>query len=96
MKFGITIPRFEAPGGDAGIAAASLRVSPVTRTKAGLDSLWVMDHFFQIPPVGAAEEPMLEGYSALAVSSRASPSASRSVRSSPASPIDIRVCSSRR
>jgi F420-dependent oxidoreductase-like protein len=25
-----------------------------------------MDHFFQIPPIGAAEEPMLEGYSALA------------------------------
>ncbi len=67
----------------------SLRVSPVTRTRAGLDSLWVMDHFFQIPPVGAAEEPMLEGYSALALSSRASPSASRSARSSPASPIAI-------
>jgi F420-dependent oxidoreductase-like protein len=28
-------------------------------------SLWVMDHFFQIPPVGAAELDMLEGYTAL-------------------------------
>jgi F420-dependent oxidoreductase-like protein len=34
--------------------------------QAGLDSLWVMDHFFQIRTVGSAEEPMLEGWSALA------------------------------
>src|SRR5215212_12270565 len=64
MKFGITIPRFVAPGGDAGIAS-ELACSARDADQAGLDSLWVMDHFFQIPPVGAAEEPMLEGYSAL-------------------------------
>lgn len=29
-------------------------------------SLWVMDHFFQIPGVGPAEHEMLESYSALA------------------------------
>ena len=34
--------------------------------QGGLDSLWVMDHFFQIPMIGEADEPMLEGYSALA------------------------------
>ncbi|MGA7730704.1 MAG: LLM class F420-dependent oxidoreductase [Chloroflexia bacterium] len=34
--------------------------------QAGFDSLWVMDHLFQIPGLGQAEEPMLEGYSALA------------------------------
>src|SRR5438132_14003291 len=33
--------------------------------QAGFDSLWVMDHFFQIPGIGPAEWPMLEGYSAL-------------------------------
>jgi F420-dependent oxidoreductase-like protein len=33
--------------------------------EAGFDSLWVMDHFFQIPGLGQAEEPMLEGYTAL-------------------------------
>lgn len=32
---------------------------------AGFDSLWVMDHFFQIQGLGPAEEPMLEGYTAL-------------------------------
>src|SRR5215207_3898171 len=65
MKFGITIPRFVAPGGDAEIGPELAGIAR-DADQAGLDSLWVMDHFFQIPPVGPAEEPMLEGYSALA------------------------------
>src|SRR5919112_241346 len=64
MKFGITIPRFVAPGGDAGIASELAGIAR-DADQAGLDSLWVMDHFFQIPPVGPAEEPMLEGYATL-------------------------------
>ena len=31
----------------------------------GFDSIWVMDHFFQIRSVGATEEPMLEGWTTL-------------------------------
>jgi F420-dependent oxidoreductase-like protein len=65
MKFGITIPRFVAPGGDAGIGPELAGIAR-DADQAGLDSLWVMDHFFQIPPVGPVEEPMLDGYSALA------------------------------
>jgi F420-dependent oxidoreductase-like protein len=34
--------------------------------RAGLFSVWVMDHFFQIPGVGPASHEMLESYSALA------------------------------
>ena len=65
MKFGITIPRFLTPEGVAGIGP---QLAGVARDadQAGLDSLWVMDHFFQIPPVGTVDEPMLESYSALA------------------------------
>src|SRR5215207_5580416 len=65
MKFGITIPRFVTPGGDPTIAS---EFAGIVRDadQVGLDSLWVMDHFFQIPPIGTADEPMLEGYSALA------------------------------
>ena len=65
MKFGITIPRFVTPGGDSTIAS---EFAGIVRDadQGGLDSLWVMDHFFQIPPIGTADEPMLEGYSALA------------------------------
>ena len=64
MKVGIEIRRFVTPEEDAGIAAL---VAGMARAadQGGLDSLWVMDHFFQIPGVGAAEEPMLEGVLAL-------------------------------
>ena len=65
MKFGITIPRFLAPSGDTGIASELAGIAR-DADQGGLDSLWVMDHFFQIPVIGEAEEPMLEGYSALA------------------------------
>ena len=33
--------------------------------EAGFDSLWVMDHFFQIRGLGPAEDPMLEGWTTL-------------------------------
>lgn len=65
MKFSITVPRFVYAGGDAAIGpefAALAREAD----QAGIDTLWVMDHFFQIPMAGDATEPMLEGYSALA------------------------------
>ncbi|MFD3594893.1 LLM class F420-dependent oxidoreductase [Nocardia sp. NPDC058640] len=32
---------------------------------AGFDAAFVMDHFYQLPLIGAPEEPMLEAYSAL-------------------------------
>lgn len=64
MRFGITIPRFLTPTGDAGIGP-QLAAMARDADQGGLDSLWVMDHFFQIPPVGEAEQPMLEGYAAL-------------------------------
>jgi F420-dependent oxidoreductase-like protein len=65
MKLGLQIPNFTWPGGDAAIGSTFARIVR-DADDAGFDSLWVMDHFFQIPSVGAAEEPMLEGWSALA------------------------------
>ncbi|MER6943002.1 LLM class F420-dependent oxidoreductase [Nonomuraea sp. NPDC000554] len=64
MRLGLTCPRFTWPGGDAAIAG---RFAAVARgaDEAGLHSLWVMDHFFQIPNFGAVEDPMLEAYGAL-------------------------------
>ena len=43
------------------------RLADIARTAdtAGYASLWVMDHFFQIPNVGKLDEPMLESYSTL-------------------------------
>jgi F420-dependent oxidoreductase-like protein len=64
MKIGLQIPNFTWPGGPMQLAA-TLRDVAQTADDGGLASLWVMDHFFQIPPVGAAELDMLEGYAAL-------------------------------
>ena len=64
MRIGLQIPNFTWPEGDAGIGS---RLAEIGRTadEAGFESLWVMDHFFQIGVIGDADEPMLEGYSAL-------------------------------
>jgi F420-dependent oxidoreductase-like protein len=64
MQIGLQIPSFTWPGNPAALRTT---LSDVARRaeEAGFHSLWVMDHFFQIPIVGPAEQEMLEGYSAL-------------------------------
>ena len=64
LKFGLQISNFTWPGGDAEIGPTFARVVE-TADAVGFDSIWVMDHFFQIRSVGRAEEPMLEGMTAL-------------------------------
>ena len=64
LKFGLQISNFTWPGGDAAIGPTFARVVE-TADAVGFDSIWVMDHFFQIRSVGRAEEPMLEGMTAL-------------------------------
>jgi F420-dependent oxidoreductase-like protein len=64
MKVGLQIPSFTWPGGVEAIGPR-LRYIAGGAEEAGYDSLWVMDHFFQIPAVGRPDEPMLEGYTAL-------------------------------
>jgi F420-dependent oxidoreductase-like protein len=64
VKFGLQIPWFSWPGSpdnDAQVLADVAR----TAEDAGFSSLWVMDHFFQLPMVGDAELDMLEGYTTL-------------------------------
>ena len=64
MKLGLQIPSFTWPGGTPAIGPT---LASIVRTAddAGFDSIWVMDHHFQIRGVGPAEEPMLEGWTAL-------------------------------
>jgi F420-dependent oxidoreductase-like protein len=64
MKIGLQVPSFTWPDGAAGIG---VRLAEIARTAeaAGFSSLWLMDHYFQIPNVGPAENDMLEGYAAL-------------------------------
>jgi F420-dependent oxidoreductase-like protein len=64
MKLGLQVPSFTWPGGDAAIGP-TLALIGEAADGAGYDSLWLMDHFFQIRGVGRAEEPMLEAYTSL-------------------------------
>ena len=64
MRVGLQVPRFTWPGAPDSIGPGLARIAK-TADEAGFYSIWVMDHFFQIEVIGAAEEPMLEGYSAL-------------------------------
>ncbi len=65
MKIGLQVSSFTWPGGDAAIGPTLARVAE-TADAVGFDSLWVMDHFYQIRGVGRPQEPMLEGWTALA------------------------------
>lgn len=64
MKIGLQIPNFTWGTGPSRIGGTLADIARAAEM-AGFASIWVMDHFFQIPPVGPAETDMLEGYSAL-------------------------------
>jgi F420-dependent oxidoreductase-like protein len=64
MKVGLQISSFTWPGGSEAIGPTLARIVGQA-DRAGFDSIWLMDHFFQIRGVGRVEEPMLEGWTAL-------------------------------
>jgi F420-dependent oxidoreductase-like protein len=64
MKIGLQIDSFTFPGGTEAIGPTLARVVR-DADEAGFDSLWVMDHFFQIRGVGPVTDPMLEGWTTL-------------------------------
>jgi F420-dependent oxidoreductase-like protein len=64
MKFGLQVNQFTWPGGASAIGPTLARIGR-TADDAGFDSIWVMDHFFQIRGLGPPEAPMLEGQTAL-------------------------------
>lgn len=65
MRLGLQVPNFTWSK-DQGQLGDTFAVIAERAERAGLYSLWVMDHFFQIRTVGPAENEMLEGWSALA------------------------------
>jgi F420-dependent oxidoreductase-like protein len=62
MKLGLQIPIYTWPGGTAELGP---KLAEIVRAAedAGYDSIWVMDHYFQI--FGDAEREMLEAYTTL-------------------------------
>ncbi|HEY8738143.1 MAG TPA: LLM class F420-dependent oxidoreductase [Candidatus Dormibacteraeota bacterium] len=65
MKIGLSIADFSWPGGPTRLGSSLAQIAH-TADQAGFDSIWVMDHFWQIGMIGPPERDMLEGYSALA------------------------------
>jgi F420-dependent oxidoreductase-like protein len=74
MKIGLDIADFTWPSGPAKLGSTLGQIAR-TADQAGFDSIWVMDHFWQIRMNGPEYHEMLEGYSALsyiaAITSRA-------------------------
>jgi F420-dependent oxidoreductase-like protein len=64
MRIGLQLPSFTWPGGAEKIRVHLAEIARAAE-HAGFYSLWLMDHFFQIPWVGPAEDEMLEAYTAL-------------------------------
>ncbi len=65
IRMGLQIPLFTYPN----VADRELfgRITDIAQAgeKAGFDSIWVMDHFYQLPGLGKPQEPMLEAYTLL-------------------------------
>jgi F420-dependent oxidoreductase-like protein len=64
IKFGLQHPNFTYDGVGHEIFQ-TLKKRALFAEANGLDSLWVMGHFFQLPQLGRLEEPMLEGWSTI-------------------------------
>ncbi len=64
IRLGLQIPNFSY-----GTGVAELFPTVIAQTQeaeaAGFDSVFVMDHFYQLPMLGSPDQPMLEAYTAL-------------------------------
>ena len=63
-RFGLQLPNFTFGGSDADLFAQVVARAQAGEA-AGFTSLWVMDHFWQLPALGGQSQPMLEAYTLL-------------------------------
>ncbi len=63
-RFGLQNPNFTFDGADADIFE-TVAARAVAAEEVGFHSFWVMDHFFQLPPLGGPDQKMLEAYTLL-------------------------------
>ena len=64
IRLALQIPNFSYGTGVADLFPTVLAQAREAEA-AGFDAVFVMDHFYQLPMLGAPEEPMLEAYTAL-------------------------------
>lgn len=62
--FGLQIPNFTLGVPDDQLFDKVVELA-TTAEDAGFESVWVMDHFYQLPPLGGPDQPMLEAYTLL-------------------------------
>jgi F420-dependent oxidoreductase-like protein len=63
--FGLQLPNFTFSGVPDSEMFEHVAELAVAGEESGFDSVWVMDHFWQLPPLGGPTQPMLEGYTLL-------------------------------
>ncbi|MEI8238153.1 MAG: LLM class F420-dependent oxidoreductase [Actinomycetota bacterium] len=73
IRMGLQIPSFTYPGVDTPDLFERISDIAVTAEESGFDSVYVMDHFYQLPLIGRPEENMFEAYTLLtAIAARTS------------------------
>jgi F420-dependent oxidoreductase-like protein len=64
VRFGLQLWRFDYPGGPTELPRQLAEAARIV-DEGGAETIWLMDHFFQIDRFMAAEDPMLDGYTGL-------------------------------
>ena len=65
MGFGFQIPGHEFPGAEPADTFDRIVELAIAAESSGWASVWVMDHFWQLPPLGGPTHPILEGWTLL-------------------------------
>jgi len=64
-RLGYQIPNFTLPASAGPSIVGNVIAQAKAAEDAGFDRVFVMDHFYQLPGLGAPEEPMIEAYTLL-------------------------------
>src|SRR5688572_10433592 len=64
-RLGLQIPNFTYPGVETGQLFERVAAQAVAAERAGFDTVFVMDHFFQLPLLGRPDQEMFEAYTLL-------------------------------
>ena len=65
IRMGLQIPNFTYPGVGAADLFERIAAIAVAAENNGFDSVFVMDHFYQLPMLGKPDQEMFEAYSLL-------------------------------
>src|SRR3954465_2547779 len=64
-RFGFQIPGFRHGDAPTNEMFDRTLAHALAAERSGFESVWVMDHFWQLPPLGGPDEPILEAYTLL-------------------------------